>query len=69
MPHALIHHELDVPAGVLRQLAIAHPERYPVLFDSAADGPLSRDYRRIPYTKVQRPIWPLDAETSPGLIL
>jgi len=34
-----------------------------------ADGPLSRDYRRIPYTKVQRPIWPLDAETSPGLIL
>ncbi len=33
-----------------------------------ADGPLSRDYRRIPYTKVQRPIWPLDAETSPGLI-
>jgi anthranilate synthase component I len=42
VPHALIHHELDVPAGVLRQLAIAHPERYPVLFDSAADGPLSR---------------------------
>jgi microcystin degradation protein MlrC len=34
-----------------------------------ADGPLSRDYRRIPYTKVQRPIWPLDAETTPGLIL
>jgi anthranilate synthase component 1 len=38
----LIHRELDVPPGVLRQLAIAHPERYPVLFDSAADGPLSR---------------------------
>ena len=34
-----------------------------------ADGPLSRDYRRIPYAKVQRPIWPLDAETAPGLIL
>jgi microcystin degradation protein MlrC len=34
-----------------------------------ADGPLSRDYRQIPYTKVQRPIWPLDGETSPGLIL
>lgn len=33
-----------------------------------ADGPLSRDYRRIPYTRVQRPIWPLDAQTSPGLI-
>jgi microcystin degradation protein MlrC len=33
-----------------------------------ADGPLSRDYRRIPYTKVQRPIWPLDSETAPGLI-
>lgn len=33
-----------------------------------ADGPLSRDYRRIPYTRVQRPIWPLDAETHPGLI-
>ena len=34
-----------------------------------SDGPLSRDYARIPYTKVQRPIWPLDAETTPGLIL
>jgi anthranilate synthase component I len=38
----LILHELDVPSSVLRQLAVAHPERYPVLFDSAADGPLSR---------------------------
>lgn len=34
-----------------------------------SDGPLSRDYRRIPYTRVQRPIWPLDADTSPGLVL
>jgi len=34
--------ELDVPPGVLRQLATSRPERYPVLFDSAADGPLSR---------------------------
>ena len=34
-----------------------------------ADGPIPRDYRRIPYTRIQRPIWPLDAETSPGLIL
>ncbi len=33
-----------------------------------SDGPLSRDYRQIPYTKVARPIWPLDAETTPGLI-
>jgi anthranilate synthase component I len=42
VPHALIHRELDVPPDVLRQLAAAYPERYPVLFDSAADGPLSR---------------------------
>ncbi len=34
-----------------------------------ADGPLNRDYRRIPYTRVNRPIWPLDEATSPGLIL
>ncbi len=34
-----------------------------------SDGPLSRDPRRIPYTRVQRPIWPLDEVTSPGLIL
>ncbi len=33
-----------------------------------SDGPLTRDYRQIPYTKVQRPIWPLDEGTSPGLI-
>ncbi|MCW3475373.1 M81 family metallopeptidase [Limobrevibacterium gyesilva] len=33
-----------------------------------SDGPLSRDYRRIPYTKIQRPVWPLDEQTSPGLI-
>ena len=34
-----------------------------------SDGPLSRDYRKIPYSKVERPIWPLDQHTSPGLIL
>jgi len=34
-----------------------------------SDAPLSRDYRKIPYTKVNRPIWPLDAETQPGLII
>ena len=38
----MILHELDVPPHVLRQLAASRPERYPVLFDSAADGPLSR---------------------------
>lgn len=38
----MILRELDVPPDVLRQLAASRPERYPVLFDSAADGPLSR---------------------------
>jgi microcystin degradation protein MlrC len=33
-----------------------------------SDAPLSRDYRKIAYTRVQRPIWPLDEGTSPGLI-
>ncbi|WP_456659734.1 MlrC C-terminal domain-containing protein [Bradyrhizobium sp. JR3.5] len=33
------------------------------------DGPLSCDFRKIPYTRVNRPIWPLDEKTSPGLIL
>jgi len=33
-----------------------------------SDGPLARDYRKLPYTKLQRPIWPLDAESRPGLI-
>ena len=34
-----------------------------------SDAPLSRDYRKVPYSKVRRPIWPLDEETAPGLIL
>ena len=34
--------ELRVPGIVLRRLAVLLPERYPVLFDSAAEGPLSR---------------------------
>lgn len=34
--------ELDVPREVLRRLAARYPDRYPVLFDSAADGPLSQ---------------------------
>ena len=33
------------------------------------DGPIPRDYRKIPYRKLQRPIWPLDRDTTPGLIL
>jgi len=31
-----------VPGSVLRELASRFPERYPVLMDSAAEGPLSR---------------------------
>ena len=34
--------ELPVPGSVLRELASRFPERYPVLMDSAAEGPLSR---------------------------
>jgi microcystin degradation protein MlrC len=33
-----------------------------------SDAPLARDYRKIKYTRVERPIWPLDEETKPGLI-
>ena len=33
-----------------------------------SDAPLARDYRRVPYRRVARPIWPLDAVTHPGLI-
>jgi microcystin degradation protein MlrC len=33
-----------------------------------ADGPITRDHRRIPYTRVERPVWPLDEHTNPGLI-
>ena len=34
-----------------------------------SDGPLARDYKRLAYTKVQRPIWPLDDATQPSLII
>ena len=34
--------ELGVPPAVLRRLATRLPARYPVLLDSAAEGPLSR---------------------------
>jgi microcystin degradation protein MlrC len=34
-----------------------------------SDGLLRRDdFRRIDYVRVDRPIWPLDAHTSPGLL-
>jgi len=33
-----------------------------------ADGPIPRDYKKVPYTKIQRPIWPLDADSNPRLI-
>jgi microcystin degradation protein MlrC len=33
------------------------------------DGPLPRDYCKLPWRKVQRPIWPLDATTEPRLII
>ncbi len=33
---------LDVPPAVLRQLAVANPQRYPALLDSAVAGPLGR---------------------------
>src|SRR3954465_15840794 len=34
-----------------------------------SDGPLPRDYRKLPWRRVQRPIWPLDEHTQPRLIL
>lgn len=33
-----------------------------------SDAPLARDYRRVPYRRIARPIWPLDEVTHPGLI-
>jgi microcystin degradation protein MlrC len=33
-----------------------------------SDAPLARDYRKLHYTKLRRPIWPLDEATRPGLI-
>ena len=34
-----------------------------------ADGPLPRDYRKLPWKRILRPIWPLDAQTEPRLVL
>lgn len=34
-----------------------------------SDAPLSRDYTKLPYAKIRRPIWPLDLDAQPeGLI-
>ncbi|MEA2880482.1 MAG: hypothetical protein QOF14_5678 [Hyphomicrobiales bacterium] len=33
------------------------------------DGPLPRHYAKLPWRKVQRPIWPLDQVTEPKLII
>jgi len=32
-------------------------------------GPIPRDHRQVPYTRLQRPIWPLDEQVSPALIV
>ncbi|MCP3380317.1 M81 family metallopeptidase [Bradyrhizobium sp. CCGUVB4N] len=34
-----------------------------------SDGPLPRDYRKIAFNRIKRPIWPLDENAEPGLIL
>ena len=31
-------------------------------------GPIPRDHRTVPYTRVQRPIWPLDEDVQPVLL-
>ena len=33
-----------------------------------SDGPIPRDHRKVPYTRVQRPIWPLDENAEPALV-
>ena len=41
IPHSTTYvHELDAPPAVLRQLAAVQPDRYPVLLESVAPGPL-----------------------------
>ena len=34
-----------------------------------SDGPIPRDHSKVPYARINRPVWPLDANTSPGLIV
>lgn len=55
--------ELDVPPDVLRRLAARFPDRYPVLFDSAADGPLSQN--SILVAEPRASIW-LDSDGRVG---
>lgn len=55
--------EIDVPANALRRLAARFPQRYPVLFDSAADGPLSRT--SILVAEPRAALW-LDADGKVG---
>jgi microcystin degradation protein MlrC len=40
-----------------------------IVLYAEADGPLPRDYCKLPWKRVQRPIWPLDAETAPRLLV
>ncbi len=55
--------EIEGSADVLRRLAARYPERYPVLFDSAADGPLSRT--SILVAEPRAALW-LDAQGKVG---
>ena len=34
-----------------------------------SDGPMVSDFTKIPFTKITHPLWPLDAETEPKLIM
>ena len=42
MPEPLLQRNLSISPETLLTLASRHPQRYPVLFDSASEGPLSR---------------------------
>jgi microcystin degradation protein MlrC len=33
------------------------------------DGPILKDITRLPFKRVERPIWPLDADAAPRLVL
>ena len=62
--------ELDAPPAVLRRLAADHPDRYPVLLESVASGPLGRMTLLLGLPRAA--LW-LDAEgrlgASPGVPL
>lgn len=36
---------------------------------SEGDGPMPSDVRKLPWRKINRPIWPLDNETRPSLVV